>query len=378
MKKISKLLLVVMTIALVVAMMATSAMAEPYPEDRTFFDVYGSEVTNDENDGFWIDCEDDMTQLFEDGEIIRSANNYYTYIRDYISMFNIDFDDTKTPYFSDEEDNRYISYTKDTYFMIDQYVADSYMIQIDIKLIGTEADKFAGFVFNVDENANSKGPEGKDKVCIATNADSDKYAAKVGFAMSFDASDDTKDEIVIYVIDKDYKITAQYIHELPNDALATWHKITYIDDTNGTIKFYCNNNELIATMKLSEIKDDFYTKAVIYNAAGEEVASTANAFINTYSNWNLASLNPGILGLDNWAVVPYDFDAAIDDPINTTPEPTATPAPTEVPTPAPATEAPKATDAPAEEKEEGGCGSSMAIAQIMLVLGAAVVIKKRK
>ena len=57
---------------------------------------------------------------------------------------------------------------------------------------------------------------------------------------------------------------------------------------------------------------------------------------------------------------------------------TATPAPTEVPTPAPATEAPKATEAPAEEKEEGGCGSSMAIAQIMLVLGAAVVIKKRK
>lgn len=67
-----------------------------------------------------------------------------------------------------------------------------------------------------------------------------------------------------------------------------------------------------------------------------------------------------------------------------TAEPTATPAPTEAPTEVPteaptevpATEAPKATEAPAEE--EGGCGSSVAIAQIMLILGAAVVLKKRK
>lgn len=67
-----------------------------------------------------------------------------------------------------------------------------------------------------------------------------------------------------------------------------------------------------------------------------------------------------------------------------TAEPTATPAPTEAPTEvpteapteAPATEAPKATEAPAEE--EGGCGSSVAIAQIMLILGVAVVLKKRK
>lgn len=54
------------------------------------------------------------------------------------------------------------------------------------------------------------------------------------------------------------------------------------------------------------------------------------------------------------------------------PEPTEAPA-TEVP----ATEAPEATKAPANE-EKGGCGSSSAIAQVMLVLGAALIIKKKK
>ena len=74
---------------------------------------------------------------------------------------------------------------------------------------------------------------------------------------------------------------------------------------------------------------------------------------------------------------------------------TATEAPTEVPeiTPpaddtdtqptepaAPATEAP-ATQAPstaAPKSEDGGCGSSAAVAQVMLVLGAALIIKKKK
>ena len=46
-------------------------------------------------------------------------------------------------------------------------------------------------------------------------------------------------------------------------------------------------------------------------------------------------------------------------------------------TEAPATEAPEATKAPVNE-EKGGCGSSSAIAQVMLVLGAALIIKKKK
>ena len=54
----------------------------------------------------------------------------------------------------------------------------------------------------------------------------------------------------------------------------------------------------------------------------------------------------------------------------------ATEAPTETPTAAPTenpTQAP--TEAPAEEKS---CGSSSAIAQVMLILGAALILKKRK
>ena len=69
---------------------------------------------------------------------------------------------------------------------------------------------------------------------------------------------------------------------------------------------------------------------------------------------------------------------AIATPVPTVAPVTPTPVPTEVPTQAPATEAPKATEAPAEEKEEGGCGSSVILAHAMLVIGAAMIIKKKK
>lgn len=71
---------------------------------------------------------------------------------------------------------------------------------------------------------------------------------------------------------------------------------------------------------------------------------------------------------------------AIATPVPTQRPVTPTPPPTEVPTKAPATEAPKATDAPTEEKEEekGGCGSSVIFAHAMLVIGAAMIIKKKK
>ena len=51
--------------------------------------------------------------------------------------------------------------------------------------------------------------------------------------------------------------------------------------------------------------------------------------------------------------------------------------PESTPTPNP-TEPPKTTEVPGSEEEKGGCGSSSAIAQVMLIFGAALVIKKRK
>lgn len=69
-----------------------------------------------------------------------------------------------------------------------------------------------------------------------------------------------------------------------------------------------------------------------------------------------------------------------------TPVPEATTAP-EITNAPETTESPKATTAPtsgttgtdnAPEKKDKGCGSSSAIAQVMLILGAALIIKKRK
>ena len=68
------------------------------------------------------------------------------------------------------------------------------------------------------------------------------------------------------------------------------------------------------------------------------------------------------------------------DDILATPAPTATPEVTQ----APATNTPDISSAPSTaptqqaDNKKGGCGSSAAIAQILIVLGAALVIKKRK
>ncbi|MBE7067014.1 MAG: hypothetical protein E7385_05630 [Ruminococcaceae bacterium] len=77
-----------------------------------------------------------------------------------------------------------------------------------------------------------------------------------------------------------------------------------------------------------------------------------------------------------------DFDGDLEKFLGLAPvateEPTEAPteAPTEEPTEAPATEVPS-TEAPKKD-DKGGCGSSSAIAQVMLVLGAALIIKKKK
>lgn len=81
-----------------------------------------------------------------------------------------------------------------------------------------------------------------------------------------------------------------------------------------------------------------------------------------------------------------DLEAVIDGPVATPTEQTeeATEAPTQAPTATPeatkvpvdVTRAPVAED-PAE-KEEGGCGSSMALAHAALIAGMALIIKKRR
>ena len=84
------------------------------------------------------------------------------------------------------------------------------------------------------------------------------------------------------------------------------------------------------------------------------------------------------IALDNLKLEYHEFipvEKPTQDP-NATPEVTGAPEATNAPE---ATKAPDATKAPEADdgNKEGGCGASAVIAHVMLVLGAAVILKKK-
>lgn len=108
------------------------------------------------------------------------------------------------------------------------------------------------------------------------------------------------------------------------------------------------------------------------------------------ANYNEVYFNKEITGLVKITIVIVESDAAW--PANNigmytlyekmgesqaTPVPQATQLPTTAPTQAP-TEAPTESPTEVPENKNDGCGSASGIAQIMLILGAALIIKKKK
>ena len=385
MKKRVSVASILALVVVICIMMQMSVMAFPYDPDSGFFDHYGSNVTNDENDGFWFDSQDDITQAFPDGDSVRSGDFYQGYLRDASTPKHISGADGDGPFFKDEdigneEFNRYIRFNGSTYMIFDKAIRDAFRMDIDIRLEATvEGDAFAGFILGGDQDSNS--PEyNTGTICVATTADSLKYASKIGLGIGIYAADDSKDQVIIYAVNNDGTVTASYEIDFADGTFNAWTKLTLIDDVAGTMKLYVAD-QFVATIKLTELKDNYFTKASILDKEGNEVAATTTAKVYFESNVSIANISTGDLAVDNWGIDPRDdYDMTLNDPIGDAPKPTKVPA-TAAPTEAPATSAPTqapATDAPAEEKEEGGCGSSMAIAQVMLILGAAVVLKKRK
>lgn len=121
----------------------------------------------------------------------------------------------------------------------------------------------------------------------------------------------------------------------------------------------------------------YYPKAVVKDATGAEVLSVEKPRICAeYAMLAFGIRAPDrVIELDNLVLECYELKPVTDA--------TEPPAATEVPpTEAPATQAPAVTEAPkatqAPEEESGGCGSSMAIAQMMTILAVAIVLKKKK
>ena len=214
---------------------------------------------------------------------------------------------------------------------------------------------------------------------LAKNQDGEgaKSVGTTGIGVSY--RDENKIGLYIKCLDDEGLLRTHEVIFTPVENVAEFNSFKVVDYDNGTIEFYAND-KLFATVKFSNPKmteksmaysELYYQDAAIYDAEGNELAKVSNALISTQSCFAFGS-RASIISVDNITFAEYI------DP-NATPKPTEvpTPVPTQAPTAAP-TKAPEATKAPATEEKDGGCGSSAALAQIMLVLGAAVVIKKRK
>lgn len=169
------------------------------------------------------------------------------------------------------------------------------------------------------------------------------------------------------------------------------NKYTIDDDGKGIIKVYINDviacsveysGEPVAYPDGNDGNCPllYYPSAVVKDASGNEVLSVSNPRINA----EYGMLAFGIRGtdrfitLDNLKLEYHEFvpvEKPTQDP-NATPEVTSAPEATNAPE---ATKAPDATKAPEADdgNKEGGCGASAVIAHVMLVLGAAVILKKK-
>lgn len=211
------------------------------------------------------------------------------------------------------------------------------------------------------------------------------------------AADDTEVQVTFFQID-------EYIHSNP-DAAANGHNVINYTQVGDSYKFIVSVMDsgvyLFRTDVCSPwgrgafdvyVDDELVASSGKFAATGESSWDNYAHIENTYINFEDDGeyvieyvLTDDLINLKLPVISYYDelMPGATQAP---TQEPTATPdatqapttAPTQAPTTAPTTAPTKApTKVPAAE-EESGCGSSAMIAQVMLVLGAAVILKKRK
>lgn len=155
----------------------------------------------------------------------------------------------------------------------------------------------------------------------------------------------------------------------------------YFQTVDGKLGLYNLTNERLADIEIGKtysitVACDLETTDYYLFIDGEYLAGSKSEFnveFSTLSAIRLDILGEGIqVTLDDLCMDGGLIKKITESIPAHTQAPTA--APTQAPTTAP-TQAP-ATEAPAED--EGGCGSSVALAQIMMIMGAALVIKKKR
>ena len=389
-KTISKVLALCMAVALLVASFGIFA----YAYGTELLSTYAGIENSASADGFWFDAEDLTVE--HDGPV-RGAP-YVGYLRDHATPKHISGGDGDGPFWgidSDEDYNNYMNFNPGSYFVHDYYIESAYKSTIDIKLDSEfAAGHFAALRFGL------SAAEGAEAI-----SDSSK-----GVTIAFDVADSSKDTIKIGAYDSS-KGQVYYTVDLANGILNKWNQIKIVDNIEGAMKIYFNN-DLIATVTLSAVKGDFYTAMTVANANGEtkvtasavSVCTDANMNIGVAANADNSIVTTGGLYMDNWSIVEYEESEdnkpteAPADPTEAPSDPTEAPAdPTEEPAgetekpadktekPADKTSAPATSAAPADKDvDEGGSNTwiiIVAIVAAVAVVAAVVVViilKKKK
>lgn len=166
------------------------------------------------------------------------------------------------------------------------------------------------------------------------------------------------------------------LNSVERDNEDSGNPIIYFQTVEGKLGLYNLTNKHLADLEIGKtysitVACDLETTDYYVFVDGEYLADSKSEFNVEFST--LSAIRFDILG-EGIQVTLDDLcmDGGLIKKVST-----ATPAPTQAPTTAPTaapTQAP--TQAPADS--EGGCGSSVALAQIMMIMGAALIIKKRK
>jgi hypothetical protein len=150
---------------------------------------------------------------------------------------------------------------------------------------------------------------------------------------------------------------------------------TVIDD--GKVASIYVDSELMATISFSDIKQyenypgQYYSKAIIKDAEGNELGTVDNALISTRSVLVLTT-RLSTIALDNLKLTEYTYEGMPELP---TPEPTSTPTPSPEATNTPkiVTSSPKPTSSDKGNIDESGDRDSTMLITIGVIIGIVVI-----
>ena len=364
---------------------------------NSFLDTYSAVPNNyagDEgyDETYWFDCEE-FTQVSHRASF--RGEPYVSYLRDYSTPKAFSGEDGDGPLWGVDSDanNRYMIMNPSTYWTQDHCIEDEYTFTIDICLgealtrqedgsyagegIPNVAEKFAGIrMYTI----------GSDYSDAANTTASVLTPGTSGLGFNFNVADDSKDELIIYVLNKD-KSVAQAAFAFDNGTFDAWTTFKVTDQLDGNLNIYVDGT-LTAKITIDG------SNVAILSATGAEKAATSNANIYDLANFHVVNCNDGDLNVDNVGVKYYEESDDTEAPVEDKPAPEApstdAPAVDNDKDEAPATDAPAvdndkdeapATDAPTVDNDKNDTGDVAlvyAAVAAAIVVGSIVVIRRKR